>query len=200
MKRPALVILLGGLTVAIAMGARQSFGLFLQPITATLSTGRETFSLAMARAEHHVRAAAGRHDRRPDRSSVGGRRRRRPVRGGVRAAVAGGLDGHALPGARGDGRPGAERDLVRGDSGGRGTVGPGEEARNGLRHHHRRRIVRDLRHGAGHAVADRRRPVAGDAAVCRACGRSSRAVRDRLPGPLAGLGAVRTRRPRIRTR
>ena len=48
MKRPTLVILLGGLTVAIAMGARQSFGLFLQPITATLSTGRETFSLAMA--------------------------------------------------------------------------------------------------------------------------------------------------------
>lgn len=48
MKRPALVILLGALTVAVAMGARQSFGLFLQPITATLSTGRETFSLAMA--------------------------------------------------------------------------------------------------------------------------------------------------------
>ena len=48
MKRPALVILLGALTVAIAMGARQSFGLFLQPITATLSTGRETFSLSMA--------------------------------------------------------------------------------------------------------------------------------------------------------
>ncbi len=48
MKRPALVILLGTLTVAIAMGARQSFGLFLQPISATLSTGRETFSLSMA--------------------------------------------------------------------------------------------------------------------------------------------------------
>ena len=48
MKRPALVIVLGALTVAIAMGARQSFGLFLQPITATLSTGRETFSLSMA--------------------------------------------------------------------------------------------------------------------------------------------------------
>ena len=48
MKRPALVIVLGALTVAVAMGARQSFGLFLQPITATLSTGRETFSLSMA--------------------------------------------------------------------------------------------------------------------------------------------------------
>ncbi len=48
MKRPAMVIVLGALTVAVAMGARQSFGLFLQPITATLSTGRETFSLSMA--------------------------------------------------------------------------------------------------------------------------------------------------------
>ena len=48
MKRPAIIILLGALTVAIAMGARQSFGLFLQPISATLGTGRETFSLAMA--------------------------------------------------------------------------------------------------------------------------------------------------------
>ncbi len=48
MKRPAPVILLGAVTVAIAMGARQSFGLFLQPVSATLSTGRETFSLSMA--------------------------------------------------------------------------------------------------------------------------------------------------------
>lgn len=48
MKRPALVILLGAVTVAVAMGARQSFGLFLQPVSATLSTGRETFSLSMA--------------------------------------------------------------------------------------------------------------------------------------------------------
>lgn len=48
MKRPVTVILLGAVTVAVAMGARQSFGLFLQPVSATLSTGRETFSLSIA--------------------------------------------------------------------------------------------------------------------------------------------------------
>jgi MFS family permease len=48
MKKSTLVILIGTLTVGIAMGARQSFGLLLQPMTAALSTGRETFSLSMA--------------------------------------------------------------------------------------------------------------------------------------------------------
>ena len=48
MKRPAPVILLGAVTVAVAMGARQSFGLFLQPVSAALDAGRETFSLSIA--------------------------------------------------------------------------------------------------------------------------------------------------------
>ena len=48
MKKSTLVILISAVTVAISMGARQSFGLFLQPVTEALSTGRETFSLAMA--------------------------------------------------------------------------------------------------------------------------------------------------------
>ena len=48
MKKSTLVILISAVTVAISMGARQSFGLFLQPVTESLSTGRETFSLAMA--------------------------------------------------------------------------------------------------------------------------------------------------------
>jgi MFS family permease len=48
MKKSTLVILIGALTVGIAMGARQSFGLLLQPMTESLSTGRETFSLSMA--------------------------------------------------------------------------------------------------------------------------------------------------------
>ncbi len=43
-----LIIFIGAVTIAIAMGARQSFGLLLQPISESLSTGRETFSLAMA--------------------------------------------------------------------------------------------------------------------------------------------------------
>ena len=48
MKKSTLVILIGTLTVGIAMGARQSFGLLLQPMSESLSTGRETFSLSMA--------------------------------------------------------------------------------------------------------------------------------------------------------
>ena len=43
-----VVIACGALMVFISMGTRQSFGLFLQPITLDLSVGRETFSLAMA--------------------------------------------------------------------------------------------------------------------------------------------------------
>jgi predicted MFS family arabinose efflux permease len=43
-----LVIACGALMVFISMGTRQSFGLFLQPITLDLSVGRETYSLAIA--------------------------------------------------------------------------------------------------------------------------------------------------------
>ena len=43
-----LVIACGALMVFISMGTRQSFGLFLQPITLDLGVGRETFSMAMA--------------------------------------------------------------------------------------------------------------------------------------------------------
>ncbi|UCH24867.1 MAG: MFS transporter, partial [Trueperaceae bacterium] len=42
------VIVLGGLTVFLAMGARQALGLFLSPITGDLGIGRESFSLAVA--------------------------------------------------------------------------------------------------------------------------------------------------------
>jgi predicted MFS family arabinose efflux permease len=42
------VIACGAAMVFISMGTRQSFGLFLQPITLDLAVGRETFSLAMA--------------------------------------------------------------------------------------------------------------------------------------------------------
>jgi len=43
-----IVIACGAMMVFISMGTRQSFGLFLQPITLELAVGRETFSLAMA--------------------------------------------------------------------------------------------------------------------------------------------------------
>ena len=43
-----LVIACGALMVFVSMGTRQSFGLFLQPITLDLAVGRETFSLTIA--------------------------------------------------------------------------------------------------------------------------------------------------------
>ena len=43
-----IIVLLSALTVIASMGIRQSFGLFLQPISEDLSFGREVFSLALA--------------------------------------------------------------------------------------------------------------------------------------------------------
>ena len=48
MSRAFFVILISAVSVAVGMGARQSLGLFLQPISDSLGTGRETFSLAIA--------------------------------------------------------------------------------------------------------------------------------------------------------
>ena len=47
-RNTAIVVACGAVMVFISMGTRQSFGLFLQPITLDLSVGRETFSLAIA--------------------------------------------------------------------------------------------------------------------------------------------------------
>ena len=43
-----IVIACGALMVFVSMGTRQSFGLFMQPISLDLGVGRETFSLAIA--------------------------------------------------------------------------------------------------------------------------------------------------------
>lgn len=47
-RKAILLILSSALIVMISMGVRQSLGLFLSPITAALSIGRESYSLAMA--------------------------------------------------------------------------------------------------------------------------------------------------------
>lgn len=47
-RRAILVMLAGGGIVLIAMGLRQSLGLYLAPVSDALGVGRETFSLAMA--------------------------------------------------------------------------------------------------------------------------------------------------------
>ena len=40
-------IICGGLILAIAVGIRQSFGLFLEPVSSSLNLGRETFALSI---------------------------------------------------------------------------------------------------------------------------------------------------------
>ena len=47
-RKATFVIAASALVVVISMGLRQSFGLFLQPISQDLDVGREVFSLAMA--------------------------------------------------------------------------------------------------------------------------------------------------------
>ncbi|MEE8544808.1 MAG: MFS transporter, partial [Alphaproteobacteria bacterium] len=47
-RRPMVVVAVAALALCLIMGARQTFGLFLQPITSDLGWGRETFALSMA--------------------------------------------------------------------------------------------------------------------------------------------------------
>ena len=47
-RTPIVILVSGGLILTIAMGIRHGFGLFLQPMSADLHWGRETFALAIA--------------------------------------------------------------------------------------------------------------------------------------------------------
>ncbi len=47
-KKATILIICGGLILSLAMGIRQTFGLFMGPVTADLGIGREGFALAMA--------------------------------------------------------------------------------------------------------------------------------------------------------
>jgi len=47
-RTPTAVLICGGLILTVAMGIRHGFGLFLQPMSADLHWGRETFALAIA--------------------------------------------------------------------------------------------------------------------------------------------------------
>src|SRR5437763_14934759 len=47
-RTPTVVLICGGLILTLGMGVRHGFGLFLQPMTADLHWGRETFALALA--------------------------------------------------------------------------------------------------------------------------------------------------------
>lgn len=47
-RTPTVVLVASGLILTLSMGIRHGFGLFLQPMSADLHWGRETFALAMA--------------------------------------------------------------------------------------------------------------------------------------------------------
>ena len=47
-RTSTVVLICGGLVLTLSMGVRHGFGLFLQPMSADLHWGRETFALAMA--------------------------------------------------------------------------------------------------------------------------------------------------------
>jgi len=47
-RTPSVVLVCGGLILTVGMGIRHGFGLFLQPMSADLHWGRETFALAIA--------------------------------------------------------------------------------------------------------------------------------------------------------
>ena len=47
-RTPTVVLVCGGLILTLGMGIRHGFGLFLQPISADMHWGRETFALALA--------------------------------------------------------------------------------------------------------------------------------------------------------
>jgi predicted MFS family arabinose efflux permease len=47
-RTPAVVLFCGGMILTLALGVRHNFGLYLQPMTADLGIGRETFAIAIA--------------------------------------------------------------------------------------------------------------------------------------------------------
>jgi len=47
-RTPTVVLVASGMVLTLAMGVRHGFGLFLQPMSADLHWGRETFALAIA--------------------------------------------------------------------------------------------------------------------------------------------------------
>ena len=47
-RTPTVILVCGGIVLTTSMGIRNGFGLFLQPMSADLHWGRETFALAMA--------------------------------------------------------------------------------------------------------------------------------------------------------
>ena len=154
----------GFLVLTIGLGVRQSFGIFLKPVSAELHVGRELFSFGTAA----VDAADGRRGAllgpagRPLRLGADHRRRRRGLCAGHDRDRHDARRLHADPGQRPgrhrpvgrDLRPGAGRDPARGAA---------REAGAGRRHLLGRRLVRPVLHrAAGGRAAELFRRLAAD--------------------------------------
>ena len=154
----------GFLVLTIGLGVRQSFGIFLKPVSAELHVGRELFSFGTARldAPDGGRGALLGPAGRPLRLGADHRRRRRGLRAGHDRDGHHARRLHADPGQHPgrhrplgrDLRPGAGRDPARGAAG---------EAGAGGRHLFGRRLVRPVLHrAAGGRDAELFRRLAAD--------------------------------------
>ena len=86
-RQTTIIVLFSALTVLASMGIRQSFGLFLQPISDSLDLGREVFSLAIALQNVVFGLPLVRDDRRSLWGAVGRAGGRAALRGWVPAGA-----------------------------------------------------------------------------------------------------------------
>ena len=154
-RTPTVVLVCGGLILTLAMGIRHGFGLFLQPISADMHWGRETFALALAVQNLVWGATQPFAGMLADKYGTG-----RVVLGGAILYVARtrmdgvsdvGADVHPVGGRADRHRP-VRRDVQRDRGFARSRVSAGE-AQHGARHLGRRRIVRAVRAAAADAMA-----------------------------------------------
>ena len=160
-RTPTAVLICGGLILTVAMGIRHGFGLFLQPMSADLRWGRETFALAIA-VQNLMWGLT-----QPFAGMVADKY------GTARVVVAGallyalGLVAMAHATTPGDARAArrradrhrpvgrhVQRDLRRA-----GALVPAGEAQHGPRDLRRRRLVRPVRDAAAHASGCCRAPA-----------------------------------------
>ena len=160
-RQTTIIVLFSALTVLASMGIRQSFGLFLQPISDSLDLGREVFSLAIAL--QNVVFGLPLFGIIADRYGA-----RWVVLGGALLYAAGCLLVPASSGPLGLYLTlgliigtGARQHDVCGRAGSRCPRRASGKPQHGVWHRHRGRVVWDLRLRARGAVGDRPRGLAG---------------------------------------
>ena len=178
-RSPVVVLVAAGLILMLALGTRQGFGLFLQPMCSALGWGRETFSAAIA-LQNLVWGLA-----QPFTGMIADRF------GAARVTAAGGLlytIGLVMmaysttgPGARRvggpDDRPRSERRELRRGARRRRAGGAARTAHRRARARRRRRIDRPVRDAALRAAPDLADRMVQRAPPARGVGIPDRAAR-----------------------